>query len=176
MAMVSATRYEEFALLLQQTTRQLLTYLNAVLFRSEDAEDVFQETCLVLWEKFDEFQPGTNFLGWALCVARNKAMAFQARQARHRRFWTPDLQNALVNVVANQGPASVNADADALADCVDRLGESDRGLLRRCYGENVPVRQVAGELGRSPQSVHNSLRRIRAVLLECVKQAREVDG
>ena len=84
--MVDENRYDEFAALLQQTTRQLLTYLNAVLFRWDDAEDVFQETCLVLWEKFSEFQPGTNFLAWALCVARNKAMSFQAMQARAAGF------------------------------------------------------------------------------------------
>ena len=143
--MVDANRYDEFAALLQQTTRQLLTYLNAVLFRWDDAEDVFQETCLVLWEKFGEFQPGTSFLAWALCVARNKAMSFQARQARRRRFWTPGLQSSLMAAVSNRSSASANADADALSACIDRLCEADRQLVRRCYGEDVPVRS-----GRRP--------------------------
>jgi RNA polymerase sigma-70 factor, ECF subfamily len=173
--MSDTNRYDEFAILLQQSTRQLLTYLNAVLFRWDDAEDVFQETCLVLWEKFGEFQPGTNFLGWALCIARNKAMTFQARQARRRRFWTPELQSSLMAAVSDRGSASANSDADALSTCMDRLCEADRHLVRRCYGEDVPVRQVATQLGRSPQSVHNSLRRIRAVLLECIQQAQGVD-
>jgi RNA polymerase sigma-70 factor (ECF subfamily) len=174
-AMVDANRYDEFATLLQQTTRQLLTYLNAVLFRWDDADDVFQETCLVLWEKFDEFQPGTNFLGWALCVARNKAMSFQAARARRSRFWGSQLQNSLMAAVSDRGSAAANASADVLSTCIDRLCQADRQLVRRCYAEDVPIRQVAAQLGRSPQSVHNSLRRIRAALLECINQAREND-
>ena len=59
----------------------------------------------------------------------------------------------------------------ALSGCVARLGQPDRHLVQRCYGDGVPVRQMAAELGRSPQSVHNSLRRIRVVLLECIRRA-----
>ena len=173
--MVDENRYDEFAALLQQTTRQLLTYLNAVLFRWDDARNIFQETCLVLWEKFSEFQPGTSFLAWALCIARNKAMSFQAMQAPRRRFWTPGVQSSLMAAVSNRNSAFANADADALSACIDRLCEADRQLVRRCYGEEVPVRSVAAQLGRSPQSVHNSLRRIRAVLLECIQQSQGAD-
>ena len=53
-------RYDEFVELLQRATGQILAYLNALLLNFNDAEDVFQESCVVLWQKFDEFQSGTE--------------------------------------------------------------------------------------------------------------------
>ena len=58
---------------------------------------------------------------------------------------------------------------------MDRLAEPDRTLVERCYGERVPVPQVAADLGRLPESVYNSLRRVRGQLMACIKQVRE-DG
>ena len=59
-------RYDEFAGLVRLHTGQVLAYINALVLDWNDADDLFQETCLVLWQKFDEFRPGTNFLAWAL--------------------------------------------------------------------------------------------------------------
>jgi hypothetical protein len=42
--------------------------------------------------------------------------------------------------------------------------------LETCYGGSVCIHDVAGRLGRSTQSIHNSLRRIRRVLFECVRR------
>ena len=53
--MVDPKRYDEFAHLLQRSAGQIVAYLHALLLNWSDAEDVFQETCLLLWEKFDEF-------------------------------------------------------------------------------------------------------------------------
>jgi RNA polymerase sigma-70 factor, ECF subfamily len=68
-AMRDMNRYDEFVELLQRSTGQILAYLNAILLNFNDAEDVFQESCVVLWQKFDEFESGTNFLAWALRIA-----------------------------------------------------------------------------------------------------------
>ena len=35
-----------------------------------EADDLFQETSSVLWQKFDQFQPGTDFYAWACRTAR----------------------------------------------------------------------------------------------------------
>ena len=48
-------RYDEFGELVRLHTSQILAYIDALLLNRSDAEDLFQETCLVLWQKFDEF-------------------------------------------------------------------------------------------------------------------------
>jgi RNA polymerase sigma-70 factor (ECF subfamily) len=170
-------RYDQFVALLRRSTGQLLTYVHALLLDWDDAEDVFQETCIVLWQKFDTFQPGTNFLGWALRVAQNKAMNFQTTRARRRSLWSPTVQLALIAEMTDRRSEGAGGSLATLTACLERLGDADRELVERCYGDGVPVRQLAEQMGRSPQSVHNSLRRIRFALLECIQRvANQEDG
>lgn len=165
-------RYEEFVDLLQRATGQVLAYINALLLNWDDAEDVFQESCVVLWRKFDDYRPGTNFTAWALRIAQNKVMDFQKARSRHRAVFSPDLQSMLLAEMARPEDAAPDG-LDALPDCMERLGDADRRLAQLCYGEGMRVSEVAARLNRSPQSVHNSLRRIRGVLLGCIERAIE---
>ena len=57
--MYDPKRYDEFVNLVRLHTNRMLGYLDALLLNRDDAEDLFQETCLVLWRKFDEFRAGT---------------------------------------------------------------------------------------------------------------------
>ena len=160
-------RYEEFADLVRLSTSQILSYINAMLLSWNDTEDLFQETCLVLWQKFDEFRPGTNFLAWALRIADHKVMDFHKKRSRHMAF-TTGLRDALLVEMAGRGAETPATSLTALSRCMEHLTPSDRRMVTLCHGEGVPVRQIADVMGRSPQSIHHSLRRIRKWLLECI--------
>ena len=41
-----------------------------------------QETAKVCWEKFDQYQPGTEFRAWACRIAYYKALKFRERQKK----------------------------------------------------------------------------------------------
>jgi RNA polymerase sigma-70 factor, ECF subfamily len=165
--MSDAERYEELVRLIRLHTSQVLAYINALLLNWNDAEDLFQETCLVLWQKFDEFEPGTNFLAWALRIADYKVMNFRTMQSRRAAF-TAGLRDALRTDFADRSGEEATASLASLSNCMDRLTPNDRTMATLCYGEGQAVRQVADTLGRSPESVHRSLRRIRKWLLDCV--------
>ena len=152
-----------------------MTYLHAVLLDWDDAEDVFQNRASCSGKNFDEFVPGTNFLGWAIRIAQNKAMHFQRSRKRLAKFLNCELQVSLAAVAAGRDAAATNASLAALTICMDRLSQADQDLVRRCYGDRLTVRQVASQLGRSPESVHHSLRRVRTLLLQCIREVREDD-
>ena len=123
----------------------------------------------MLWQKFDEFKPGTNFLAWALRIAEHKVMDFQKKQSRRMAF-TANLRNTLMAEVAHRSTEAAAASLTALSGCMDRLTQNDRKMVTLCYGEGMPVRQVADAMGRSPESVHRSLRRVRKWLLDCIRR------
>jgi RNA polymerase sigma-70 factor, ECF subfamily len=162
-------RYEEFARLVKIHTNQVLAYIDSLLFNRSDAEDLFQETCLVLWQKFDEFDPGTNFLAWALRVADRKVMNFQTTQSRRVAF-TVDLRNALMAEIARRSSEDNEAALAALSGCADKLSQDDQRMLKLCYVEGVPIHQLADAMGRSPKGIQKSLYRIRHWLLECIRR------
>lgn len=162
-------RYEEFVGLVRLHTSQILSYINALLLNWNDAEDLFQETCLVVWQKFDEFEPGTNFLAWVLRIADHKVMNFQTVQSRRMAF-NASLRDALMTEVGNVEADAATADLAALASCMERLPLNDRQVVTLCYAEGESVSHIANAIGRSPQSVHNSLRRVRNWLLDCIRR------
>lgn len=158
--------------LVTQNQSQLHGYLYALMHNMADTEDVLQDTIVVLWRKFDQFEPGTNFLHWALKTARFEALKFQRTMRRDRRFFSEELVVELEDgSFRKRGHESVEDREAALANCIGRLGERDRQLLLQCYAPGVTILSVAEQAGRSAQSICNSLRRIRQSLFDCVKRA-----
>jgi RNA polymerase sigma-70 factor (ECF subfamily) len=167
--MAASERYDEFAQQIELSTGRILSYLHALLLDWNDAEDVFQETCLVLWQKFDEFQPGTSFLAWALRVAQRKALNFRKKQAR-RAVFNAGVSDALMLEIAGRSETTTTAGLAALSGCMDKLAQNDQRIVKLRYIEQIPIRQLADAMGRSPESVHNSLHRIRSGLLDCIRR------
>ncbi len=56
-----------------------------------------------------------------------------------------------------------------LRQCIQELSAKDRQMLDQRYSEGQTIVSLAGFLGRTPQSVCNSLRRIRQQLYRCVE-------
>jgi RNA polymerase sigma-70 factor, ECF subfamily len=167
-------RYEEFVHLIGLHTSRILAYVDTLLLNWNDAEDVFQDTCLTLWERFDEFSPGTNFLAWALRIADHKVMKFCTKRSRRVAFAASLRDVLMADLAARTSKKDTAASLAVLSGCIDRLAENDRKMVLLCYAEDLPVRHVADALGRSPQSVHNSLCRIRKWLLDCVQRQLRV--
>ena len=74
-------RREEFSALLARVDRALFAFVFALAPNRNEAEELLQETRVVLWEKFDDVAPGTNFLAWAYSVARLEVLKYRERRA-----------------------------------------------------------------------------------------------
>ena len=59
-----------------QHQRVLFVFLRTLLNDSADAEEVLQETSIVLWRKRHQFVAGTSFVKWAMSVAKLEALKF----------------------------------------------------------------------------------------------------
>jgi DNA-directed RNA polymerase specialized sigma24 family protein len=82
----SILRVRQFGELLGECHRELFTFIYSLVQHHADAEDVYQQVAIVLWEKFDQFQIGTNFAAWATKVAHLTARDFM--RSRRRRIAT----------------------------------------------------------------------------------------
>lgn len=165
-----ADRQSEFAQLLQQHHARLYAYLYSLVRDFDDADDLFQQTTVVLWKKFDEFDRSRSFLSWACGIARFESANFLRSRSRQKLYFTDDLNLLLVEAQQEYSQDELEERRDALAKCVDKLRQRDRELLEACYCGAANVQQVADAQGRSTQSIHNSLRRIRKSLFECIRR------
>jgi len=160
---------ERFVRLLATCQRRVFLYALGLVSNAADAEEILQETNLVLWRKFDQYQPGTDFAHWACRIAHFEVLKFRERRARERRLFTSEFIEALA-VDSEEALDELDARREALAACLEKLRKTDRQLVLRRYQERATTRSVAKALGRSVQGTRKSLHRIRMALLACIER------
>ncbi len=166
-------RSEEFARLLAGCEKELFSYILALVWNLQDAEDLYQQTAMTLWTKFEEYEQRTEFSHWAFATARLLTLNFQRTQRRYKKFLTSDTAAMLAEKQAALPRAAIVELPDALIRCMERLSQSDRRLVQLCYGEEQAIKLVAEEIGRTVQSTYNSLSRIRRSLFDCIRRAMD---
>ena len=162
-------KMEQFARLLGGCQRQVFLYALALLHNTADAEEALQETNLVLWKKFDEFVPDSDFGKWARRIAHFEALKLREKRGHEARVFSAGFVESLA-AEAERGADLLDARRQALAGCLAKLSPRDRELLARRYEDHGTTSGVAAALGRSVQGARKSLHRIRMTLLECIQR------
>jgi len=163
-------RRTRFSDLLLQHRGRLFAYIHALVRNLADTDDVFQQTALALWRRFDTYDTSRPFLNWSMGVARYEAATWLRTRARDRLRFSDELTLLMLDAFAELPVDEVSDRQATLPGCVDKLTEQDRSLLTECYQRESDVATVAARLGRSARSVHNSLKRIRRMLFDCIER------
>jgi RNA polymerase sigma-70 factor, ECF subfamily len=170
------SRDADFAGRLRSHQVQIFSFIYSLVRNFEDADDLFQQTSLAMWNKYDQYDPSRSFAAWACGVARFEVSNFIRARGRQRLYFSDDLSLLLADAQESLEQDRVEERREALAECMKKLRKSDQQLVESCYGEESRVPEVAREWGRSSQSIHNSLRRIRRSLFECVRRSLAPGG
>lgn len=165
---------DQFLELLAAHEAQILGFLCAIVPGFHDAEDVFQQTVLTMWQKFSEFEPDTNFVAWGCQIGRNKAI--NLLQAKRMKYLDQDIIDLLATAQEAQAPSVRQARRRALTGCLQKLDQKDQALVSGAYSSKQSTKRLAADLGRSPGGVYNSLARIRAALHRCIDATLAQEG
>jgi RNA polymerase sigma-70 factor (ECF subfamily) len=163
----------DFVILWSAHARRVYAYVLTLVNNWADADDVFQETSATLWEKIDEFEPGTDFGAWACRIAYFKALSLSQS---HRKF---ELRDQLFMEAVEAGTAEIAAELDsrflALQECMNKLATDDRTVMSLRYAEGRSPQQIAEQTGRSLSGIYKLLRRVHESLFKCIQRriARE---
>src|SRR3954447_10189113 len=93
---IMGDRKAEFSDWLLRPQTHLFGYIYSLVRDLDDADDLFQQTSLVLWDKFEQFDPSRSFVGWACGVARYEVLNFLRARIRHRLYFSDELNLALI--------------------------------------------------------------------------------
>jgi RNA polymerase sigma-70 factor (ECF subfamily) len=166
-----ADLHERFLGLFLRHQADLRAFLGSVLRDRSAVDDVFQETALVLWKKFGEYDPARPFGAWARGVAAHKVL-----QERARRVPLAFSPAAVRAVAAAFDRAPETADLEPLRDCVSRLAERSRRLLALRYGESLKLGEIARRVGGTLDAVHKVLSRAREAVEDCLRRKAASEG
>ncbi len=159
----------EFVSLLTANQRKLYAFILALVRRPADADDVLQETNMVMWRKSEEFELGTGFDAWSFQIARFQVMAYRKRLQRSKLHFDDELTEQLADLAEVEWVGE-NSRHSALFQCLQKLPADQRKLIAQRYEPGAKVQDLAAKQGRSPKALSEALRRIRRALMECIER------
>ena len=149
--------------------REIFAFILMMVPNAADAEDLLQETATIMWRKFEKFEQGTNFSRWGISIARNRILKFWEKK---RNSWLK-FDTELTEWILPQAESAFGRMEDrvhALRQCLGKLNEKDRELVKLRYDRKITTKDLAKELGRSAYGLYKTLARIHHVLEKCVQK------
>ena len=168
-AALPPAKVDEFVRLLGENQRRITLYVMGLVPNWNDAEEIVQETTVVLWQEFAKFESGTNFAAWACKVAYFRVLAWRKRRSREKLTFSSEFLESISEELAAD-PERREERERQLAECVQKLPADQQKVLVLRYGESREIDELAERVGRTVAACYRLLSRIRHSLFECVSR------
>ncbi len=168
--MSDSSKTNEFLRLLMAHQRRIYAFILMMVPNHGDAEDLFQETVLLMWSKFDSFTPGTSFTAWGCAVARHQILSVRKRHATRGVLFS-QAATELLRDESERFIEQTDLRMQALRHCIGKLDPKDYELIRLRYRDEMTIASIAQQMGRSLQAIYKRIVRIHDALLRCVRKA-----
>ncbi|WP_417380710.1 sigma-70 family RNA polymerase sigma factor [Gimesia sp.] len=161
--------HEQFVSLLARHHSLIRGFIGTLLPHQTDADDVFQQTCLVLWRKWDTFDETQSFSSWACGIAFYEVKNFQRVQSRDRHYFSDEILALIAEQQSTSLPETEHRQ-QTLQNCIQKLDTENRKLIQDCYRGDLSIKEVAEQTGRSCEALYKKLSRLRLKLMDCMQQ------
>jgi RNA polymerase sigma-70 factor (ECF subfamily) len=158
-----------FSRLLVANQRRLYGFILTLVHDRTAADDILQDVSSLLWQKFDKFEPGTDFAAWGMAVSRLTILNWR-RMQKKVPLPLDDQQFALLADEAVAVSCQHEARQLALRECLQKVDVSGRELLASRFEMSRSVTSIAEQLGRSRVAIYKRLNRIQSLLLDCINE------
>ena len=166
----------EFLRLFVRHQQEIYAYILTLVPHVHDADDLFQEGTAVMWKKFDQFEPGTNFAAWGVQVMRYLILDYRRNLARSKQI---TMEASLFETLMEYLPSIQDDMAlriEALRKCQTRLDGRSKRIIKMRYEHTISVEQIASCLKLSRRHVYHILGQINHTLLKCMRRTLAEGG
>lgn len=174
--MLSDRQQEEFTRLWTEAQPSVSNYIHSLLTDPAAARDLVQETAVVLFRKFADYDSERPFIGWALGIAKFRVLGHHRDAARSFVTFDSELLDKFTEAWAKPAPAPASDRQAALDGCMEQLQGASRKLLRFKYVDELNSKEIGERLNRNSGSIRVMLQRIREQLRACVERSLQAQG
>ena len=150
------------------TAPQLFGLALRILRRRELAEEILHDSFILVWRNAHTFDPGRGTaMAWLARIVRNRCIDVIRRRGRE----TPLSETSIADW-EDPYPADrmvLGPDARRLQDCLDKLEEKPRYVLKLVYYEGMTYNEVAAHVGVPLGTVKSWVRRSLIRLRGCLE-------
>jgi RNA polymerase sigma-70 factor (ECF subfamily) len=169
-------RKQIFTRLLKENQARIYVYIRVFVPHWADADDILQETAIVMWRKFDTYITGSDFAAWGISIAHNFVMKLNQRRFDKRIKFSSDVVRLLQETAVMDVDDRDDDRAQAIQQGLARLSEADAELLALKYKKGYTVVEIAQKTGRPLQGLYKAMARIHKTLMNNVqRQVKALD-
>jgi len=164
---------EVFSVLVREHTDMLLTYIRSTIRDAATVEDIFQETMLVAWRRFDDYDQSRPLACWLRGIARKLILAYYSRRQRHPTCPSASLLEAIeerMTQIDSQRGDTWSDKVAALRQCLDLLPEPWHRSIKLFYENGCKTEVIAEQTNTTREAAKKRLQRARSLLAECLRR------
>lgn len=132
------------------------------------ADDILQETAIVMWDKFSELKDPNNFSAWAIQIARYKII--NHRRKKTTGLWLSEEVLDRINSQTQQCIKNGSKRTEALQECLLKLSMDERKLIALRYEQGISFTEIAKTVNRSINGLYNTSAKIHEKLRLCISK------
>lgn len=166
MVMIPKGPEEEFIVLLSENQRKIYSFVLSAVSRQGVAEEIMQQTCLIMWRNFSHYEKGTNFAAWGKEIAKYEIFNYRKKKTKEL-FLDPESLDKVMEM-SQKTEMTSDQTIKALEGCLKKLTEKKRNLVRYRYNEGLACSLIAEKMKIPVTTVYKSLARIHASLEDCI--------
>ena len=162
-----------FAALVSEHADMLMAFIRSTVWDASAAEDLFQETMVVAWRRFEDYDPARPRARWLRGIARKRILSYLSRLKRNPVYCNEEVLDALEERMAHidRLPGDAWTDkVEALAFCMDQLPEDLQRCIRMFYQDEKKAVQIATALETTREVIKKRLQRARSRLADCLRR------
>ena len=162
---------DTFIALFEADRKRIYAYIYAFVMDPDEADEIFQETSVVLWRDFEKFEENTNFSKWANGIVFNRILSYRRKIKKHAVCLSDDVSLELAAKVSQTD--STDSRLEALQICKGELTPTLQQLYNEFYINNATANEVAKMTERSVFAIRKSVQKLRKKLFDCIDRKQQ---
>jgi RNA polymerase sigma-70 factor (ECF subfamily) len=164
-----------FVSLLTANYYQIHAFILTMVPNKTDSEDILQNTIMYMWKHFEDFDPGTRFLSWAVTIAKFQVLTYRKTIKRSKIQFS----DTALELIADENmkiSAQTDQRYEALQKCLKKLPDDELDFLKKRFMYGNSVKKIADDIGASLNVVYKRITKIKGILVDCVRRTLAGQG
>lgn len=139
---MNSDRQRQFTERFVNCDRRLFGFVITLLPNFDEVEEAYQETCMRIWAKWDQYDPDLDFLHWARGFAKHVVRELRQKQSRGQAMLS---EQAMERIADTRFRLKLDYETrqSQLGECLQELSAEQRHLVARHYADDTPLKAIA---------------------------------